>query len=126
MNAADMKAQPFEVTTEVNPQNVSDTLVSGLEGGTGYWAQIDNEKGPDYDEEMADKIVAARGFLLITDTDSGKSYKLDRKAVARGVKIMARDYANHYADMVSEDGSMDATTGDVLIQCALLGEVIYG
>ena len=41
------------------------------------------------------------------------------------MKVMHEKYTRHYADMVSECNA-DATTGDVLVQCALFGEIVYG
>lgn len=120
------KAKPFDVVVraQVSAYTVACVLCNALEGGTGYWAQIDNEKGPDYHADKCDEIAAGRGHLMIEDTETGKRYKLDRAALARGVAAMAKDQAKHYADMTSEND--DATTGDVLLQCCLLGEVIYG
>lgn len=116
--------KPIIIKQPVDPKKVANTLVSALEGGTGYWAQIDNEKGPNYTANTCDKIVAGKAHLLIVDLDTQQSRKLDRGAIEAGLVIMAKKYPQHFADMISEND--DATTGDVLLQCALLGEVIYG
>lgn len=42
-----------------------------------------------------------------------------------GVRTMAEKYPQHFADMLKE-GASDATTGDVLVQCAIFGEIKYG
>ena len=118
--------KPFKVMTEVPAQRVANTLVSGIEGGIGYWAQIGNEKGPGYNSTTCDRIVAGKAHLLLTEVDDtmGKHLVLNRSAVEMGLTVMAEKYPKHFADMVSEND--DATTGDVLVQCALLGEVVYG
>lgn len=122
------KAAPENFYVKVQQQlgifTIGNVLVSALEGGTGYWAQINNEKGPNYDANVCERIVKGEAHLLITDTDSGKEYRLDRKAVERGLQVMAEKYPQHLSDIVHEND--DATTGDVLLQCALLGEVVYG
>lgn len=122
------KTPPFELTIkrQIDPQAVADTLVSAFEGGTGYWCQIDNEKGPGYDAETCEKIVEGTAHLLLKDQETGKRYTLDRAKVERGLRVMAEDQPDHFRDMTSEDTSGDATTGDVLLQCCLLGEVLYG
>lgn len=129
--AAKTKAgQPFAVPYQLDAQRVADTLCCGLEGGTGYWAQIDNVKGPGYHADKCEEIAAGRGHLLITELESGEDgkpdaqHKLDRAALLRGLEIMAREYPRHFAAIIEENE--DAETGDVLMQCALLGKIIYG
>lgn len=39
-------------------------------------------------------------------------------------RILATKYPHHFCDILKDGG--DATTGDVLIQCALFGEIVYG
>lgn len=125
------KPAPFAVSVrhELTSETVANLLCSALEGGTGYWAQIDNADGPEYHANKCDEIAAGRGHLLIIEVDGGddargKVHRLDRAALARGLEIMARDYPRHMADLISEGD--DATTGDVFMQCALLGKVVYG
>ncbi len=127
-NPTTKAGRPFElkITRFVPPVTVSDTLISAFEGGVGYWCQIDNEKGPDYRAGTCAEIVAGRAYLLLTDTETGKQHRLDRAAIQRGLKVMAELQPDHFRDMTSEDTSGDATTGDVLLQCCLLGEVYYG
>ncbi len=63
-----------------------------------------------------------------TVKDSGVDFKglatLDYAAVLRGVKIMAETNPRHFGDMIGEGG--DSITGDVLIQCAVFGYVVFG
>jgi hypothetical protein len=37
---------------------------------------------------------------------------------------MAQAYTRHFADFINQND--DAITGDVFLQCCLLGEVLYG
>lgn len=53
-----------------------------------------------------------------------ETYTLDYMAIQKGLEIMAEKYPSHWADFVG--GNDDADTGDVFLQCALFGEVIYG
>ena len=51
-------------------------------------------------------------------------YTLDLKAVRKGLRLMKKEYPNHWADLVEEND--DLITGDVWLQLAVFGEVIYG
>ena len=44
--------------------------------------------------------------------------------VEKGLELMRDQYPHHYADLVEEED--DAITGDVWLQLAVFGEVIYG
>ena len=60
----------------------------------------------------------------VPEDDDGKTYNLDKEAMFRGVKVMAEKYPKHFADFREEND--DAVTADVWLQCALLGELVYG
>jgi hypothetical protein len=44
--------------------------------------------------------------------------------VRAGLQVLATKYPHHFADIVVDNS--DCTTGDVLVQCALFGEIVYG
>jgi len=44
--------------------------------------------------------------------------------VKKGLELMRDQYPHHYADLVEEED--DAITGDVWLQLAVFGELIYG
>lgn len=44
-------------------------------------------------------------------------------AIEAGLLIMALDYAEHFTALIA--GNSDADTGDVLIQCAAFGKLVY-
>lgn len=51
-------------------------------------------------------------------------FLLNLKAVERGLGVMFQKYPHHYADFQKDNA--DAVTGDVFLQCCLLGDVVYG
>lgn len=127
-------AATFSLTLDIPLQALADTLCSGLEGGSGYWARIADYTKP---SEMSFRIDEGEVFrhidypmneggaiTLLDMEDDRKSYRLDLPALKRGAAIMAVKYPRHFSDMVNEGG--DAITGDVLIQCAVFGELVYG
>lgn len=65
------------------------------------------------------------GSLTIRDNeDGGKQYKLDMKAVKRGLELMAQRYPKYFTEILS--GNDDGNTSDALVQLALFGDLIYG
>jgi len=86
--------------------------------------------GPWYDDE---------GFLTFTgfaftinyddpDEDSEGDFTgmrtINMNQIKDGLRIMAEDYPDHFADLVGDNA--DAITYDVAMQCIVLGSVIYG
>lgn len=64
------------------------------------------------------------GALVIKEFDGEVKHTLDLKAIKRGLRIMAKKYPEHFADLLAENDDND--TSDCLVQCSLFGEVIYG
>jgi hypothetical protein len=58
------------------------------------------------------------------DDAIGRAHILDMAAITRGLDSMARQYPPAFADIIR--GTDDAETGDVFLQCALLGGIVYG
>ena len=71
-----------------------------------------SRRDPAYKQWLHDHVRPTKGKLL------------NLRAVTRGVQIMAQKYPHHFKAFVDEDD--DATTADVFLQCAVLGDVIYG
>lgn len=68
--------------------------------------------------------------LSIQDTeeedDNGKPvvYRLDRESMVAALDLMAKEHPQHFNNFMEE--SDDAITGDVFLQLACMGEVVYG
>lgn len=122
------------VTTHVTIERVRDVLTSALEGGSNYWYTIAEFIPPTGNPKVEFRHIEfptmPGGALVIQASDHRNperedgAWRLDLEACTRGLNVMASRYAQHYADLVSEQD--DATTGDVFLQCALFGEVIFG
>lgn len=107
----------MKVITEVE---ISDqTLVDIIDGSDiGYWAGDVTWPG-------AAAILDGSKTATIIDRDrDGKKYTLDAKAIFLGLQTMCGYERHHFDNILS--GNWDCETGDVLIQCALFGETIYG
>ncbi len=144
----------MKVTVEMSDDKIKGLLCSAFEGGSNYWYLIEEEvlapgftsadfrdggkmqTSEDYWHPCQLIPLAPGCFLIIrapeeslgarldTTLDAMLPAVLDRKAIERGLQVMARDCPQHFADTMNESG--DATTGDVFLQCCLYGEIIFG
>lgn len=132
----------MQLKLNIKMQRIADLLCSAMEGGINYWAQIEKYKEPSQPVDLTlfeDDLVIGKtvykhihypltpdGAVIIKDIEGNenKKYKLDRKAIKKGLNIFAEKYPVHFGNWLSEDD--DAITGDVFVQCCLFGEVVYG
>lgn len=127
----------MKVNVDVPLGRIADLLCTGMEGGIGYWCQIDwdkSSKPSEINPEIAEEWGQFRhvswplspgGSVALIDTeDDGKEYSLDTAAIEIGLRVMAQKYPGHFSDFMRENE--DAETGDVFIQCCVLGETVYG
>lgn len=63
-------------------------------------------------------------FIKHKPVEGQKVLKLDREALVRGIALLQRDHPRLWADFIKDNE--DAITGDAFIQCALLGDIVYG
>lgn len=87
----------------------------------------------EYDDCLEEKwasVLLGGGTLVVHDLyeeEDGEGevkYPLDMKAVRKGLRLMRDLYPRHWADLVEEED--DLITGDVWLQLAVFGELIYG
>jgi hypothetical protein len=109
-------------TTQVNVPD--ELIVNALESADiGYWAYV--PRGADHA-----KLVNGTATALVNESDGshdGKGdghHELTGAKVRAGLQVLATKYPHHFADIVGDKS--DCTTGDVLVQCALFGEIVYG
>lgn len=116
------------VKKELSAKRVSGLLCTAFEGGSNYWYLIEDFENPDNVpvefRHVELPFVGGAVLVSVPDDGDGKVYRLDRAAVERGLAVMAEKYPRHLLDFIEEND--DADTGDVFLQCALFGEVIYG
>ena len=60
----------------------------------------------------------------VDDRNLPIKYRMDRDSMKRALDLMAEKYPRHFNDFMEEND--DANTGDVFLQLAYIGEVIYG
>jgi len=113
------------LTLEIAEENLHNHVTSAIEssGGCRYWAEINVHE---HQLGWANYFTAT---FKVTEESSGeavqgKSYRLSIPKIMKGLAVLAKKYPHHFCDILKEDG--DATTGDVLVQCALFGDIVYG
>lgn len=134
----------MNLSIKISDQRIAELLCAGFEGGVGYWCRIMDTREPAKVEQVLDAgrgdgqvwpfyDYPLTGGATVCRIDDGETEEddeeyvplvLDRTAINRGLAVMQQKYARHFGDFLAE--REDATTGDVFIQCCLLGEVIYG
>lgn len=130
----------IEIKLQIPAKRFASLLTCALEGGSGYWANIEEKIRPDDPKPvldagwenarvwLADYPLQPGGAILISDRTASpndvRTERLDYSAVIRGAYVMAERYPRQWADFLSENE--DAETGDVFLQCCLFGDAIYG
>jgi hypothetical protein len=108
-------------------------MTTGLEGGIGYWACLNNDT-PDFDEfdklnmilsERVAEILWRGGSVELFDTDynynDADKWELTLEKVVKGIiKFMETDSKTFELD------DLDALDCDKIIQYALFGELVFG
>lgn len=121
----------------LQPDRISDMICGAFEGGSNYWAYIsDNminriyKKTQDMQKEpFVDRLLMAvqRGLpVRIRDAEDPQTILGTLTAVSwqKGETLMLQNQPKHFADIIAEND--DATTADVFLQFALMGELVYG
>lgn len=133
-----MKA--IKATIAVPPERVMYALHAALKrsGSSRFWCKVVAAARP---RKPRKRYVVMKGInrhvdclmnggtLLVRDTMaedlSGRrgQLRLTWDKVGRGVRLLARQYPVHFAALLT--GKDDGRTGDVLVECALLGGAVY-
>lgn len=125
----------------VKTSDIIDLICTGAEGGmSNTWARsMDADLPEDADlseipEDMRDypRYYAAfvEGGAIVFDAEDidhprgTKEVRLDKAAIEKALQAMATKCPGHFADFM--DDNADAVTGDVFLQMAVYGDVIFG
>ncbi len=128
--------------TEVPLQRVADLICCGMEGGINYWGGFDSCRepaeysflsNPDLNDgkpfKHIDPALNEGGAVILflenpEDNEDNKPLELTLDTIKTGLEIMGEKYPHQMANFLGDNE--DAETGDVFIQCCILGEAIYG
>lgn len=112
------------ITQEVTDEQILNLLDEASRGAT-YWCEGAQELAY---ESVCKEVLEGKRQLVLKDSEEGKTHFFDVQNIKAGLKIMAMKFPKHFGDAIQLGGDFnsDAETGDVFMQCALLGDVIYG
>lgn len=140
-----IKEKNIEVvgTISIPISRIADLLVGAIEGGIGYWCQIEGyelAEGLTFEDfKKGGKCTFGKEYyhpyeliplqegcsLILKDIEEeDRTYKLNWQGLCKGMQAVSEQYPWHFENIIKE--SDDAETADVLVQCAVLGEVTFG
>lgn len=112
------------ITFKLTEGTFHDQVTSAIEGGSNYWARIDVGA---HQPGGRNHLTARFTITEISDKKAGairgRTYELSLDKLKKGLRVLATKYPHHFKDVIA--GTGDVTTGDVLVQCALFGEIVY-
>lgn len=127
----------IEIEIRLTEEDISDIVVTALEGGIGYWARLDNsgvrwKEAPKEEavSETASRLLMQGEAISLIDEEEGETYDLTLEKLVNGFKLFVEKGLDFY-NAVSSDGeidtcNIDAERADCIVQLAVFGDVIYG
>lgn len=120
----------YTATVHMAPDTVRGLLAAAFEGGSNYWIETIRPGGgqipPTVGKWHWSQILPTTGgsvAITVREDDADATERLlDDEAIRRGVALFVQH--PQYGAVLSD--SDDATTGDVFLQLAIFGEVIFG
>ena len=140
----DQHDNPIDVITTLSIDRIRSLLITGIESGsygsfivvgydTGDWkvephiVSVEPDKSwPGYAYWPTLEGCAAilqDKYELQDGNEDTPELRLDLDAIKRGLQLLSDKYPYHFSDIITNDD--DVLTGDALIQCALLGDIVY-
>lgn len=123
----------FDITLQreitMSQDDIDDIVCTALEGGITWWCCKAEVVEDEYYGEYASDQISRGGSLRLYDIETEESYLLTLEKLLEGIKAAyARGYLEHLFD---DDGKLDffqvdGAAADVIVQCALFGEVQFG
>lgn len=113
---------------DVSIQDLSDLMVTALEGGINYWCRKAKiTKFPENLEEelsmSADEVVANGGEIKLYDAESDDTWVLNRDKLLIGIKLHCDNINSTVSEMIENHDAGDA---DSIVQYAIFSELIFG
>jgi hypothetical protein len=145
MTETQITFKSVQIAHNITLDTTRNLLVSALEGGINYWGCLlkyefpPNTTREDFLEDGPRAVTDTLGHvwhiayvlptikdggIVILDKEENSHHTLTREKLLNGFDIMAQKYPTHFNNIVIEND--DAETADVLLQCSLFGEIIYG
>jgi hypothetical protein len=122
----------MKIEIEIPESFIADQLVSAVEGGSVHWCRrlyrvdtITTIVGND--DHSAFYLAPLRGgewkVEEIEPNGSITPRPVNYRTLMEAMHTMALKYPKHFGDLMNEQG--DAITGDIVLQLAVFGELVY-
>ncbi len=120
-----------QITHKIPERLLRDIIITGCEGGIGYWSVIKEYDGIGIDDGKPDALPL---LVAVEEYDgNGPWQRLGIAEVVQGIRAILTYYPNGVTArnlmqaLGDNDGSyLDSSDADNIIQCGLLGEIVYG
>jgi len=110
---------------KVTPEQMSDLMVTALEGGINYWCgKVKKLDEPLDDDEYLSDVIGRGGRLKLYDAESDDTWILDQEMFLKGLKMYM--IKNGYLSVEDLIDGHDAETADCIIQYAIFDEITFG
>lgn len=118
-------------------QTAADVLSAAIEGGTNYWAAVSKIERAEPGGEVAYLSVSYHEMNDDCDGYKEAGVTVDLAAVKAAMRKIAFEDVKHVSASTkatvralifegSEEADYDADDADIIVQVAVLGEVVYG
>lgn len=114
----------IEKNIELSNEEVSDLMVTALEGGINYWCRKAKVVQCPTDYTFASDVIALGGTLMLYDAESDEKWELTLEKFLKGVKWYCEQ--SGYTDGGDLMQEHDADTADQIVQYALFDEIVFG
>lgn len=118
---------------KVTDQDIDDIMSTALEGAITYWCDEAKVSG-DYLGKYTSDQISRGGMVLLHEEEEDCWHTLTKEKLINGIRLWLEDTREDFEPTcVDEDGAqrldtgcIDAFEADVIIQCALFDEIIFG
>lgn len=116
-------------------QFLSDIITAAVEGGIGYWSQVQDYDWFNYFDRPAEEFYPTTVTVFDTEEhgEDAEPMHLTIEKVAEGINKLITGWPGAYTTNYTlkglstlDAGEIDSDAADVIVQCALLGEIVYG
>lgn len=127
-----------DMEVKVTAEDISDLMVTALEGGIGYWAQLDNS-GDEWKKanrpegecisETAGRLLLEGKTVRLIDEEEEETHELTLDKLLKGIAKWFMDGNDNYGVIAAGELDMcqcDSDCADGIIQTAIFGEIVYG
>lgn len=133
------------ISQKISFDDIANMLISAFDpavASTNYWCSINGYTKPkmlnyQYDKEVCyrycDYPLNTGGAIILRNNEPETdehgeeyypTYRLTFLSIRHALELMADQYPRHFANLVGDNA--DGETADVLVQLAVLGDIVYG